>query len=224
LCFLYFFLLTFYCRNLLLLLQPSYADDQHKMCFNGLQSWLLGWYSDRHRTYDPLVNGNLVGTKMVALDDYLKGKTNSSHTVVLKIVTDASEADDYYVMYNRAKGVNAEVPRYANEVTIIKGRTGADSKLVGHLASPGQVLALQISGKSMVVKLCRFDTESSTGAEYALFHVYDSNSTSIPFCPTVAPTKAPTRAPTRAPTQAPTNAPTAQPSGIGIKIPVSGSP
>jgi hypothetical protein len=130
------------------------------MCFNGLQSWLLGWYSDRHKTYDPLINGNLVGTKMAALDDYLAGKTTKQHSVVLKIATDANEADDYYVMYNRAKGVNAEVRKYPNEVTVTKGRVDVDSKLVGHLASPGQVLPLLISGKSMVVKLCLFGTES----------------------------------------------------------------
>jgi hypothetical protein len=182
-----FFLLTFWSKPAFFF-QPSYEDDQHKMCFNGLQSWLLGWYSNRHKTYDPLTNGNLVGTKMAALDDYLTGKTTSQHSVVLKIVTDAAEPDDYYVMYNRAKGVNAEVRRYPNEVTIIKGRTGVDTKLVGHLASSGQTLTLQISGKSMVVKLCLFGTESSNGAEYALIHVYDSNSATIPSCPTVAPT------------------------------------
>jgi hypothetical protein len=185
------------------------------MCFNGVKSWLLGWYSDRHKTFDPLTGGNLVGTKMAALDDYLTGKTTTEHSVVLKIVTDSTEADDYYVMYNRAKGVNAEVRRYANEVTITKGRAGAASTMVGHLAS-GQVHTLQVSGKSMAVKLCRFDTES-TGAEYAMINVYDA-SLAAPSCP--APAPAPVPAPVPVPVPVPVPAPVPAPVPVPVPAPL----
>jgi hypothetical protein len=107
---------------------PSYEDDMHAMCFNGAKSWELNWYADNngYRTSDPISSGNTVGAKMAALDDYLNGETTADHSVVLMIV-DNSQNDDYYVMYNRKKGVNYQVVEYGDEVTITKGRAGEQS-------------------------------------------------------------------------------------------------
>jgi hypothetical protein len=218
----FYSLLTFF-SNLLRFFQPSYADDLHKMCFNGAKSWFLGWYDiGGHTTYDPLMNVNLVGTKMAALDDYLTGKTTSQHAVILQIVTDSTEADDYYVMYNKAKGVNAQVVEYPDSVTITKGRVGELSKHVGHLASSGEKQMLLISNKTMVVELCFFDTEHTTGAEYAMIIVYDG-SLPAPLCPTqVPPTPPPVPAPvpTPVPTPVPVPVPAPVPTPVPTPVPV----
>jgi hypothetical protein len=207
--------------------QPSYEDkdDQPKMCFNGAKSWFLGWYDDRHKKFDPLTDVILIGAKMVALDDYLTGKTTSAHAVVLKIVTDATEADDYYVMYNRAKGVNEEVQEYADQVTITKGREREPSYHVGHLSSgPTNTKTLLISNKTMVVELCGFYTEYATGAEYAMINVYDG-SLPAPLCPAQVPPPTPVPAPAPVPAPTPSPIPPHQPmpgKGKGYYRPMPG--
>jgi hypothetical protein len=199
---------------------PSYEDDMHAMCFNGAKSWELNWYADNngYRTSNPISSGNTVGAKMAALDDYLKGKTTADHSVVLKIV-DNSQADDYYVMYNRKKGVNSEVVEYGDQVTITKGRAGEQSWLVGHLSLyPGQSkLELPNFGGGsvpLVVELC--EVVSNTAAvDYGRINVYLKNGMFLPSCfttvPTAPPTSRPTPRPTRPPTRQPTASPTEQP-------------
>jgi hypothetical protein len=164
---------------------PSYEDDKHAMCFNGAKSWELDWYAARngYRTAVPSTDGNTVDVRMAALDDYLTEKTQAEHSVVLKIV-DLSQADDYYVMYNRKKGVNGEVVEYPDEVIITKGRAGEQSYLIGHLSlSQTELVLSNLSGTNnpLVVKLCQF-ISSPAPVEYARLNVYWRNGVNEPVC------------------------------------------
>lgn len=116
------------------------------MCFNGAKSWQLGWYADNggHKEVDLLASGDSIGTHLAALDDYLQGKTvatGQQEPVVMKINNpDPDSLDDYYVMYNKQKGVNFEVREYPDEVVIVKGSWGKQSWIAGHLHMNGNTM------------------------------------------------------------------------------------
>lgn len=73
-------------------------------CFNGYHFSFLKWFTDRQVKVSPW---NHTKTTLATFVDY--ARTNSSQVVILQV-------DNYYLVYNRAKGVNVGTEEAKNQV------------------------------------------------------------------------------------------------------------
>jgi len=91
-----------------------------KLCFNGVKSYLTGWYKNETIDFFPKLKtskpwvGKLVG---VADSD----KANKDQIVVAEIKTETKSDFNYYILFNRKDGVNSDVEFEADKVTITQG-------------------------------------------------------------------------------------------------------
>ena len=94
----------------------SYGDSDTKMCFNAAKSWQLGWYADkRHVEIDvSTTNRSYYGR----LDSILDDPEESGDPMIIKVETGPDE--DYYILFNRASGFNADTVEGGNKVMITK--------------------------------------------------------------------------------------------------------
>jgi hypothetical protein len=173
-----------------------YLDDAPYMCFNGPKSWALGWYSEGHVTANP---GSWQG-KLVGVDDIVKanGFDEAVHTSILKLPTQSSGYDDFYLMYNRAKGVNAGVVQHGDKVTIVSTSclSCASTLLVSLDETHGAHKIADWDGTNdLVVQVC----ERASGApDYARVIVYlddGSNDLTCSITSSSPPSDSPTKAP-----------------------------
>jgi len=110
----------------------STDHEEPKMCFNGVKSWLSGWYDDMNAKIDfsdlKCKGGSdkIWHGKIVGVTDY-SAATANVHVVVAEIVNENDNfikaSEDYYILYNRQHGINIDVPLFQNEITITKGYT-----------------------------------------------------------------------------------------------------
>ena len=63
----------------------------------------LGWYSDHHLEYTPTSGNCLTIVELVGLSEY--GVVGNNQAVIVKVV-EPSTNKGYYVMFNRATGMN----------------------------------------------------------------------------------------------------------------------
>jgi hypothetical protein len=73
-------------------------------CFNGYHFWYLNWFASRSASVDPFTK-NLI--TLAAFADY--DKTSADQKVIIKV-------DTYYLVYNKAKGINSGVFDVPNKV------------------------------------------------------------------------------------------------------------
>jgi len=150
----------------------SYGDDTPHSCFNGAKSWWFGWYSDRHMNVIP-TSSNFRG-KLISIDDYVKKKANANDQK--SVIRVKGSGEKYlYLIYNRAKGVNAEVPGYRNQVTVVEQIFDGQPSSVKKALSGGDVYFgtnWSRSGERLVIKVC----ETVTGVpDYASVIIYLEN-------------------------------------------------
>eukprot|EP00547_Thalassionema_nitzschioides_P013359 CAMPEP_0194260402 /NCGR_PEP_ID=MMETSP0158-20130606/45493_1 /TAXON_ID=33649 /ORGANISM="Thalassionema nitzschioides, Strain L26-B" /LENGTH=1009 /DNA_ID=CAMNT_0039000491 /DNA_START=103 /DNA_END=3129 /DNA_ORIENTATION=- len=90
-----------------------------QMCFNSAKSWYTGWYSEAGKEGHEDLNdlrtaGQWWKGKLVGIDDYLNGIFDENeHRVIVR-------TPGLYTMFNRAKGVNAGVKAYRNQVVVVE--------------------------------------------------------------------------------------------------------
>lgn len=113
----------------------SAADAAY--CFNGAKSVELGWYSSHVTKISPSTGSNFSG-KMIGVNDFAasSGLTNSPYKLVVEIENPAN-ADNYFVMYNKAEGINAGVREAQNQVVVVQGAPESPSNKI-LAASAGQ--------------------------------------------------------------------------------------
>lgn len=124
-------------------------------CFNGHKLWLSGWFQDRAYNIDPSV-GNPVLKRVVAFADY--GKTLDGSDVVLLRV------GQYFIQYNRAKGINVGTGTNADKVTITyaKGATYDSLAIAGLSAGNSHTLpGFGNTGSDLVIEVCQVGTVSA---------------------------------------------------------------
>jgi len=199
-----------------------YADDSPRSCFNGAKSWWFGWYSDRHIQVTP-TSSNFLG-KLLSIHDYLNDETNANDQKTIIRVTGSSETD-LYIMYNRAEGINSEVPGYKDMVTIVEQDGDASQSWVKGGLSSGQIYEQNNwnnSGRKLIIKVC--DTVMGR-PDYAsvIIYIQNQNDLTCDSNPIQSPTSAPqqnpppqsdpTSAPQPGPTSSPQKNPTAPTSG-----------
>lgn len=97
----------------------SSADAAY--CFNGAKSVELGWYSSHVMKISPSTGSNFSG-KIIGVNDFADSSslTDSPYKLVVEIENPAN-ADYFYVMYNKAEGINAGVREAQNQVVVVQG-------------------------------------------------------------------------------------------------------
>jgi hypothetical protein len=136
-------------------------DDLPSMCFDGAKHWVLGWYDDRKLEVDPS-QGTWVGN-VVAFVDY--ELATGYDNILLKV-------GNYYIQYNRAKGVNVGVQEKLDEVTITEAQvlTGFSESITGLSASSRSYIFQTSGGASAVIEFCEAFTEQ--GADKVKVSIY----------------------------------------------------
>jgi hypothetical protein len=122
-------------------MNPGRHDVEY--CYNAQKSYQLGWYSDKTATIDPLRGSGTQEFRLNGISDY--GRSNN-----LLIVLRLEQTDflmDYYIGYNVAEGINADVKEDRNKLTIIRKDKGGpdDYGQSTKMASliPGQKYVIQ---------------------------------------------------------------------------------
>jgi Gametolysin peptidase M11 len=126
----------------------GYTDNTWpRKCFNGYNSWKLGWYASRHGTVNPLSDGN----RLVKLATFVDAATAASDEyVVLNI------ADQFYLVYNLARDFNVDTEQKKNQVTITQPTVNGTNSLAGLSAGSEYVVPnFGGSGRTLVIAACR---------------------------------------------------------------------
>jgi len=166
-----------------------------KMCFNGAQSWQLGWYRSKSVTLDPLQqpwDGQLVG-----VSDYANS-SNTGYKVILQL--DARRQNiAYYVMFNRKNGVNEGTNEGANEVLLT-----SQVKQSGNLDKKTTLLAKLDAGDRYII---RNYNKSGEDVVIRVNQIHERNGFTWSAAVTVDSSIAPLRKYTPSPTPSPTPVP-----------------
>ncbi|KAI2498223.1 Gametolysin peptidase M11 [Fragilaria crotonensis] len=189
----------------------SYSvDETPKMCFNGANTWQLGWFPSFHVDI-PFANsiywdGNLVGF----------AERDAASSISDRMIIRLRSSVDYYVHFNRQIGMNEGTREAGNNVLVTRRATGtgyAFSYLLAKLSAGGVYTISNFNGSnkalSIVVRSIRTDT------------IPGRANISVRFGPSPAPTRSPTRSPTISQTPAPTSAPTTAPTSAPATAPTS---
>lgn len=125
----------------------GYKDPQWpQKCFNGYNSWNFGWYSTRHLSHNPAVNGDRL-IQLATFVDY--DKTTTEEFVIVNV------ANRFYLQYIRAKGFNIDTEQKADQVTITEPFGSGTTSHAG--LRPGDRFEMANfvgSGRSLIVEAC----------------------------------------------------------------------
>lgn len=92
--------------------------DDERMCYNAQKNYQLGWYEDQTTTIDPLA-GN--GSHEIILNGISDYKKNNDAYVAVRL-EQTSNSEDYYLGFNHAAGITADIREDRNEVSILRKR------------------------------------------------------------------------------------------------------
>jgi len=111
---------------------PAHAPGARyagNLCYDAAKSWQLGWYNDHDVTFYPENESSTWGTvnTMVGIANY--DQATSDTPVLIKLETGLAE--DYFINFNRATGINEQNVEADDEVTIVKAN--ADTKSQSYL-------------------------------------------------------------------------------------------
>lgn len=229
-------------------LSESYGDETGYMgftvyqsggpvkCFNGHKNWVAGWFQDRENYATPSMP-NPILSRLVAFVDYENVNLDDSDVVLMRV-------GQYYIQYNRAKGLNIDTGMHKDKVSITYAKDHvSDSEAVAGV-SEGESLRLpnyRNTGYDLIVEVCEFGTDgqkdlvSSTKQvifggndsslyapfDYAWVSVYLENGTQESQCHLAEKLEIDTPKPTPQPVSLrPTLRPTSPPSVSPTKAPV----
>jgi hypothetical protein len=113
----------------------GFSETGPLKCYNGAQSWLMGWYNSR--SYDYTIENGIWKGRLIGHVDY-SNPNDVTSKVLLKLSSDASS--DYFVMFNRIKAGTTESQ---NLVMVNRGDhdISTESELVAKLGA-GQSISL----------------------------------------------------------------------------------
>jgi hypothetical protein len=131
------------------------------MCFNPAKSWQLGWYEAQQISWNPLTQGELLGT-LVGVDDFGLSSTN------LVVVQIENGVKDLFIGYNRAKGVNWDTRMSEDKIVIVEqGKGFRESTQLAQLSAGQEFNVAQYLGSDFNLVI-RFDAVSSNLDEASL--------------------------------------------------------
>lgn len=184
-------------------------DEGLRMCFNGAKTWYTEWYDEYQLEVYPDIES--FSGMFVGIDDIIK-KNNISdddHHVVIRIR--ALYEPDLFVIYQRKKGINGEIPEDGDSVVITEQEGGEGQSWWISALRAGESYeqdnwsysnTWSNNRKTLVVKVCSM-TMGSPDTAYVI--IYLKGKTDIT-CPDVGHTEAPSPVP--APTKLITASPT----------------
>ncbi len=125
------------------------------MCFNPAKMWVFGWYSEFHRTHNPLNNG--FSGELVGIND-AKNRPNivsdNGQNVFLRLKSDGSRL---FIAFNQKKGINEGVVGDGDKIVI----TEQDGRYTESVWKAGLAVGQKYehwnwnnSGKTLVVENC----------------------------------------------------------------------
>jgi hypothetical protein len=189
-----------------------------RMCFNAAKSYFLGWYDDRTIVVDPSVaswKGKLVG-----VSDYVDNKIPSGaneYSVVLRI--ECVNHPNFYMMFNRKRGVNDQVSGGGNKVIITQeDSSNTNLSWLLHQLDPidgsneaEYQFLLDGSNNSLIIKVCSIVMTENSDPDYAEVIIYLEGKTFATCSPTVNPSRAPSSIPSLYPSLVPSPIPSSSP-------------
>jgi len=182
----------------------SSTKDGPRKCFNGQNLWHFGWFNSRAVMVDPFQVPQLL--ELAPFVDY--DKTESYQPVLITVF-------DMHIVYNRAKGFNAETSEYQDKVTVAKEQDNINSELLAVLDTSNpklEIPGILGTAKTLIIEIC----ESVLGANgvdyYAVSIGLDESMCAVPTSYPTEQTPEPTPLPTLRPTPTPTRAPAPRPS------------
>jgi Gametolysin peptidase M11 len=131
------------------------SETWPQKCFNGVKSWQLGWYQDRHLKVD--VDDVSRPISLAAFVDYKR--TSPDKPVLINI------ADKYFLMYNRAKGFNAETQAMQDQVTVTESTPSLSSSRAGLDVGDRFSLVNFRPGRTLVIEVCSRLDGGSAGVD-----------------------------------------------------------
>ena len=178
---------------------PLYSDNVGGMCYNPAKSFQIAsagaWYEDSIITWNSgSTTPKLWSGKVVGVADY--DNNPLKHPVSIKLETGTST--DYFLGFNRAKGVNRDNQQASDQVTIIEtgsNGVGYSQSFLKATLSQGQSYTFsnwQGSGKDMVVTIKTIDLNADPGFADVSLNFNNAPETPAPTpMPTVKITPAP---------------------------------
>lgn len=180
------------------------------MCYNPANSYFLGWYKKQTDSFDAETSG--AGGKLFTINgvaDYrpkTAGTGDDRRLVVLRL-TQKNRSWDYYVGYNRAKGINKGTEEDRDEILIVRKNgppaSFTTTKKIGTLGtkrgSEGEYFEIEdYNGNGSI--FITFEKKRRRGKDVIIR------------ISTTRPTQSPSESPTPAPTISPSSTPTTSPS------------
>ncbi len=169
------------------------SDSGLSMCFNAAKMWHSTWYEYEQITVRPKQEsfvGNLVG-----IDDIVNNNNIRSDRYAAIRISGPFEPD-FFLMYQRGKGINAGIPEDGNKVVITEQEScDSDSWWLDALGEGDSFVFEDWDWRnnSLVVKVCSIKTGSY---DIASVIIYLEGQTDVT-CPTdsITPTQAPLSTP-----------------------------
>jgi len=195
------------------------------MCFNPANNYFLGWYKPQTASFDAETSGTGRFFVINGIADYKPKKANIGNTkrlVVLRL-TQSNRAWDFYIGYNRVKGINSGTEESGNSILILRKYGPASStsvtRKIGTLFERGQYFEIADYNGAIPVFITYED--KINGGRDVIIRVSTTRPTPSPsLSPTPSPTRTPTATPTPQPTTAtPTSTPTATPTATPTSRP-----
>jgi hypothetical protein len=143
-------------------------EEGSNMCFNAAKMWYFQWWSSYHNTV--WASSTIQSAKLISLADLKNDRVVSGSNMLLQVPSTDSA---FYIIFNRAKGVNEGVRADANKVVITEqnGRTVVSKwkAALGRGESYRQS-NWNGSGKTLVVKVT--DIDFGSYADIADLQIY----------------------------------------------------
>jgi len=190
------------------LMGASYNEnDTPKMCFNGANSWQLGWYSDRQKSIDL---SNEVETFKVFLVGVAQYASSSKNQHIVVQLTGGSK--DYYLAFNCKTGMNDGTNEGNNQV-LITHIDSSQSTLVAKLKKGEQYVISNYgsSGNNVTISVNTIWYQATRTVAFVLITNIGP--------PTPSPVKPPTQSPVIPPTE-PSHPPSISPITTPAQSPV----
>lgn len=139
-------------------------SDGPKKCFNGYHHYQLRWFEDRHRNLADFTTP--VKIQLATFVDY--AKTTPSQPVIVN-------AADFFLQYNRAKGMN-NATREMKDVVTVTQNIPSNSILQAGLG-PGNSYVYVVNGRNLYFAACRY-INATTASQPDVMEItigYDKN-------------------------------------------------
>jgi len=167
--------------------EGGFTDESRKFCFNAAKYHYSNWFPEFYTTVTP-TSANFKGD-LVGIDDVVNNRANSANQeLVVKI--QGSGQSDLFMMFNRKKGINSDVPEHGDQVVIIaQSSRSAISVRLGALSTgqTGTISNWANSGNALKIKVCSVDN----GGDVASVIIYLENVNNVSCGGGPAPTPTP---------------------------------